>query len=55
MGEDITADLINGLRRFKDVARRKVHFKLLQEEKDDENQCNGDIANNTQQQQEEEQ
>ena len=34
MGEDITTDLINGLRRFKDAARWKVYFKLLQEEKD---------------------
>jgi len=44
MGEDITADLINGLRRFKDAARWKVYFELLQEEKDKENQSNGNIA-----------
>jgi len=31
MGEDITTDLINGLRRFKDAVRWKVYFKLLQE------------------------
>jgi len=39
-GEDITTDLINGLHRFKDAARWKVYFKLLQEEKDKENQSN---------------
>jgi len=50
----ITTDLINGLRRFKDAVRCKVYFKLLQEEKDKENQSNGNIANNTQEEEEEE-
>jgi len=48
MGADITTDLINGLRRFEDVVTWKVFFKLLQEEKEKENQSNGNIANNTQ-------
>ena len=52
MGEDITTDPINGLHGFKDAVRWKVHFKLLQEEKDKENQSNGNIANNTQEEQE---
>jgi len=30
MGEDVTIDLINGLRRFKDAVRWKNYFKLLQ-------------------------
>jgi len=55
MGEDITADPINGLRRFKDAARWKVYFKLLQEEKDKENQNNGNVANNTQEEEQEQQ
>jgi len=55
MGEDVTADLINGLRRFKDAVRCKVYFKLLQEEKDKENQSNGNIANNTQEEEQEQQ
>jgi len=42
MGKGITADLINGLHRG------KVHFKLLQEEKDEENQSNGNAGNNAQ-------
>jgi len=53
MGEDITTDLINGLRRFKDAVRWKVYFKLLQEEKDKDNQSNGNIANNTQEEEQE--
>jgi len=55
MGEDVTTDLINGLRRFNDAARWKVYFKLLQEEKDKENQSNGNIANNTQEEEQEQQ
>jgi len=55
MGEDITTDLINGFRRFKDAVRWKVFFKLLQEEKDKETQSNGNIANNTQEEEQEQQ
>jgi len=55
MGEDITADLIDGLRRFKDGARQKAHVKALQEEKDKENQSNGNIDNNTQEEEQEQQ
>jgi len=55
MGEDVTTDLINGLRRVKDAARWKVHFKVLQEEKDKETQRNGNTANNTQEEEQEQQ
>jgi len=55
MGEDITTDLINGLRRFKAAVRWKVYFKLLQEEKEKENQSNGNVANNTQEEEQEQQ
>jgi len=48
MGEDVTADLINGLCGFKDAARWKVNFKLQQKEKCKENQSNGHVPNNTQ-------
>jgi len=55
MGEDVTADLINGLCSFKDAARWKVCFKLLQAEKDEECQSNSNVANNTQEEEEEQQ
>jgi len=55
MGEDITVDLINGLHRFKDAAKWKVFFKLLQEEKSEENQSNSNVANTTQEEKQEQQ
>ena len=55
-GEDILADVINGLLIFKDAVRWKAFHKYLQEEKDKEKQSGThNTANNTQEEEEQQQ
>jgi len=55
-GENILADVINGLHRFKDAVRWKAFHKCLQEEKDKENQSSThNTTDNTQEEEEQQQ